>query len=489
MKKRVIALLLAGLMTASLASCVAGSGNNGGGTEGEQTRPQATTGATVNQFNDVDQTVYVISNTAKLLTDVSSAVGALNVNKLTELHRVKVSDQWSVVEYNGTQYYIASASVTADDILGKNFTPVSPAATMYVASNGVNIRAYASAESFSGVVTNLTKNAQVSVIAKGLSGIREWSKIQFTDGEGATKEGFVRSDLLSATEVVDPDPVDYSKFFDALQTPVTMYVYTPGEPDGNINLRNAPTTEGSTWAGSLKNGTKVEVIATAKSDSDYTDWCRIRVERPKDNPNDPQFYDEYYVHTSGLSLIQGGQASSLDDLLKLYSAFSKVNKTMYVANSAPDGLNIRSTPDVTVSNNVITGFTPKTELKVVAQGTQGGVFFYVIEFQHEEKTTFGFVSAKYVTPDANGTPVQSLEQLLLEYNTFTKLDPAKTYVVTAAQVNCSLSAAEWSTAKTLAKDAEVTVLAQGTYKGASLYILEIDGNCYFADSAAFTAKA
>lgn len=477
MKNRLVALLLAGLMTASLASCVA-TGNNGGGTEGDQTRPPVSTNNPT-QLTDVDQLVYVIAKNAELLPDINTTLGALSVERMTELHRVKLSDQWSVVEYNGTQYYVATAALTADDILGKLFTPYAEALTMY-ASGTINVRTYASADnSFSTVIAELQLNTPVKVLSKGLSGSREWSKVQFTDAEGQTQEGFVRFDLLSATEEQPPIVVDYSKYFTTLTSPQIMYVYTPENPGGNINLRSAPTTEGSTWAGSLKDGTQVEVIATGKDD--YASWCKIRVARPQTDPDDPQFYDEYYVHTGGLTPIKGGQASSLDDILTLYRGFEAINKTYYVSNEATQGLFVRSAPDFT-ADNVITGFLPKTALKVVAQGSANDVFCYVVEFEFNAKITYGFVSARYVTPDSNGTPVKTLESLLATYGGFTALPAPATYVATA-KVNCSFSVEEWSTSLSLAAGDQVTVVAQGTYSGASLYILEIDGNYYFAATA------
>ena len=77
MKKRILALLLAGLLTASLASCFNNSANDGngtdGGTEPDQTTPSVedtTTPPAPITFKDVDETVYTVVDKAKLLVDL-----------------------------------------------------------------------------------------------------------------------------------------------------------------------------------------------------------------------------------------------------------------------------------------------------------------------------------------------------------------------------------------------------------------------------------
>ena len=170
MKKRIFALLLAGVMTVSMASCVSKPDDDPDKTEGStgtvQTLSPSATIAGVT-FTPVNQTVYTIVENAKLYTDVTDTENAVTVeNKMTEMTRIKTSTKWSVVEYKNAQYYVETKSLTADDLLGKNFTACLPK-TMYVTAS-VNMRTYASADNnISPVVKLLAKGEEVTVIASG----------------------------------------------------------------------------------------------------------------------------------------------------------------------------------------------------------------------------------------------------------------------------------------------------------------------------------
>ena len=166
MKKRIFALLLAGLMTVSMASCVATGDGDGDGTK-EQTKvtlpSQTIAGVTLTTVN---QTVYTVVDNAKLLTDITDTKGDLTVKKLTKMTRIKTSSTWSIVEYKNVQYYISSKSLTADDIYGETFDTCT-ATTMYVKTD-VNLRTYASADdAISPVIRQLKKGEAVTVVATG----------------------------------------------------------------------------------------------------------------------------------------------------------------------------------------------------------------------------------------------------------------------------------------------------------------------------------
>ena len=133
------------------------------------------------------------------------------------MRRIKYHDTWSVVEYLGQQYYVLSDSLTNADLTGKNFTACADT-TMYVTTDGLNIRKYASAQLES--LGTLSANETVTVVATG----NGWSKIKFTDKAGAEAFGFVKSEYLSATEYVDPNKIDYSSYFTACDPYKTMYV-------------------------------------------------------------------------------------------------------------------------------------------------------------------------------------------------------------------------------------------------------------------------
>ena len=125
MKRRIVALLLAGLMTtAALASCRAQTNNNNnpGGTEPNQGTSQTTpkpedpyTPPTVT-WSDVDKTVYTV-NDVKLRQDASDTSTALaTIAKATAVHCTKQSSAWYYVEYDGKQGYIRKTSVTETNI-------------------------------------------------------------------------------------------------------------------------------------------------------------------------------------------------------------------------------------------------------------------------------------------------------------------------------------------------------------------------------------
>ena len=134
MKKRILALLLAGLLTASLTSCITSTkrpdDETGTGseteTEPEQTRqPEETTTALQITWEDVaeeNSLAYVIEDNVPL-TPVDSANASIKVSAMQELKLVKISsdDKRYIVEKDGVQYYVSAAYLTSEDILGKNF--------------------------------------------------------------------------------------------------------------------------------------------------------------------------------------------------------------------------------------------------------------------------------------------------------------------------------------------------------------------------------
>lgn len=475
MKKRILALLLAGLITASMTSCVSSGDQNDGAATTDPNAPVSTTvGPQTEQMQDVNETVYAIV-TGSLLTDVNAAAAAAVVSPLTELQRVKYSATWSVVVYNGAQYYIASASLTADDIKGKGFTPCEPI-DMYT-TTGLKVRPYASLnDSFSKEITTLAINSGVKVIATGTVGGMDWSKIKYTDKDGE-HEGFVSSKYLSKTQTVNPDEVDYSQHFEDC-APAIMYV---SEEQAAVRSTPVLTADNSNYADTLYKNAKVTVIARGKGD--YAGWSQIKYEAKREDPADPQFYLFGYISNSVLSAIQGGEVATLETLISAYG-FQKLEpaKTMYVSTEITETLNVRSSPDFSSgANNKIGSVSTKQQVNVVAKGTYGGVFAYIITFGEG----YGFVSGQYITVDANGIPMLTLEAIVSKYQ-FTTAD-AKTYYA-KSDVNCRFTPEGEITRKLTAGDS-ATVVASGEYKGATLFVLEFDGVYYFAAADLFTETA
>ncbi len=479
MKKRVLALLLAGLITASMASCVSEGKKNPNQTNDPAQSTVAGPQTPTDQFQEVNETVYAIVNNASLLTDVGATTAAAVVPQLTELRRVKYSAAWSVVEYNGAYYYVASQSLTADDIMGKGFTPCEPK-TMY-ATSGLKIRPYASLnDSFSKEITTIKTNDSVIVIAYGTIGALDWSKIKYTDANGTEHEYFVSSKYLSATQTNGQTDVDYSKHFDDCD-PKTMYIAA----ENTANVRTTPEfpDDDSNLADSLAKNTKVEVIAVGKGS--YEGWSQIKYPLERTDPADPQYYAYGYIKTSLLSAVQGGEVATLETLLDAYN-FEKVDpaKTMYVAKNVSETLNVRSSPDFSSNaGNVIGSVTQLQAVLVVAQGSYEGTFAYIITYG---ENGYGFVSGKFITTDPDGAPMLTLDAIVDEYD-FEKLT-AKDYYA-KSDVNCRLTPESTEVAKKLTAGNKVSVVASGSYMGAELFILEINGVYYFAAADLFTENA
>ena len=482
MKKRILALLLAGLITASMASCVSSGDQNDGETT---TDPNATTVATTtgstapqDQFTVVDETVYTLIN-ASLLTDINATTAAVVAPQLTELRRVEYNATWSKVEYNGVKYYVVTSALTADDIKGKNFTPTD---TVMYAKETVNVRPYAVVNtSFSAAVAQLEQNETVKVIGTGFVGGRSWSKIEYTDATGVHTY-FVASDYLSATPVQPDTPVDYSPYFTEC-APTTMYI-----KESMVTVRTTPVVPGENeenynYAATLTKNVEVTVLKVGKDQ--FASWSWIEYALPT-KPGDAQLFGKGYIKSALLSAVQSGQAASLDSLISAYG-FEKVepSQTMYVANNVNSTLFVRGEPVFTSdADNKIGSVSTKQPVTVVAKGTYGNTFAYIIVFEDG----YGFVSGTYITSDPNGAPMVTLEALCAKYG-FEALDTAKDYYVTS-DVNCRLVPGnEADVAKTLTTGEKVSVVASGAYSSALYYILDIEGIYYFAGASFFTDSA
>lgn len=482
MKKRLLALLLAGLLTASMASCTSQRGREDdtkgpNGTEEDQTRPgeEETDPPVTVTWTDVDDYVYVVSESVTM-TSVEDGTATVKAARLEKLHRVKVSNSSRcVVEKDGKQYYVANKDVTNEDVLGEGFTKLSAEKTMY-AKSGVNIRQFASL-SAPTVGNGLKINDKVTVVATGDVGEINWSKIKVVDGDNVSYY-FVSSKYLSATQVADPNGTDYSSYFTACEDK-TMYVVV----EKSLVLRKNAHLEADDIAYLLPDA---EVIVIATGSIDGVSWSKIKVANEV-KPGDPQTYTIGYVNSAYLSPVKGGEAMTLEKMLVLYETFTKKEpaETMYVS---AESLNVRSTPTFPASTdrgNIVAGLKKKDAVKVVATGTASDTRWAMIEYG---EGLYYFVGLSYLTvdPDGNPTPA-SVEELIAKYG-FTKLETAKTYYATG-KVNCYAAPGVGGTvAKELSADDAVTVLAKGEKDGAEWYLFQIEGSAvyYFAGASLFT---
>lgn len=473
MKNRILALLLAGLITASMVACTdtksRDKGPGTGGTEQMQTKdPNSNQNGdpTVTvTWQDVNEQVYVISDKLTL-TPVSGGT-SITASQMDKLTRVKVgSNGQSIVEVSGVQYTVLSKSLSNEDLTGEFYEAVSPAQTMYVTTDGLNIRTYASAnETFSKKVGDgLKRNDTVKVVAKGT----KWYKIEHTDG----KTYFVSAQYLSATVVKDVNDLsNYPTFTDYTTGPVKMYVIA----SQSVNLRKAPNAYAD-----LVDSTDVsvllrdaEVMVYADNDIDGGNWSKVAVQN-KNGVNVVGFVNSRY-----LSVNKGGVAQvTLNDILKDYSDFAKLDETqtMYTM----DSLNVRSTPEVIngENHNKIAGYSKKGEtVKVVATGMSNGVFWALVEY---EEGKFGFASYAYLTTDASGNPAPaSLAQLLAANPNFTEVTTQKTVYAKDNTISC-LTAPQWEDTETKLSDGQaVTVVATAEINYQTWYIYKTADGLYF----------
>lgn len=473
MKKRILALLLAGLLTASLSSCISRTGDRGdstdGGTEEKQTKPPVvvTTAPPVTEtWKDVDEQVYVTVEKLQLRVETSTAVGAVEVSGATKLHRIKTSAAWSLVEYNGKQYYAQNASLTTDDLLGDGFTTCNPT-KMYV-NEKVNVRKYASATAaISTVIKTLEINDEVTVVAKS----EKWVKIKYTNTDSTTSYYFVSAECLSS--------VNYNDAFQSC-TDTQMYVIVD-----TVNLRSTPIADaaGKNIVGSRKKDDVVVVVA--KGTGDFASWSKIKV-ADEVKEGDPQTYSYLYISSSCLSETKGGTAQTnptLDQILTTYNTFTKCEeKTMYVLKG--NSIKTRKTPVFEGEENVGVYLNEKTAVKVVATGTADSIACYIIQMENGE---YHFVTTKYLTPNEDGSAqAPTLQEILAQYQATFEACTPKT--VTATQkVNCYNTPTTSTTVPlTLEAGNQVTLVAVGKGNASIWCIIQTeDGTCYFAASGYF----
>lgn len=484
MKKRIVALLLAGLLTASMASCVTQTDRptpEVTGTEAFQTREEEQTNPPVPvTWIDVDETVYVTASSMTLI-GVENSSNTVVVKLVDKLQRIKIgSNKKDIVVKDGVQYYADNAKLTNEDLLGEKMTACNKT-TMYV-DGSVNIRKYASSDnSFSSVIKTLSMNETVTVVAKG----DKWYMIEYTEGENTNKY-FVFADYLSNEQVTDPDDLSQYPAFEDLTTPKTMYVSTYA-----LAFRKAPSRKATAQL-FLSEKAEVTVVATATIDG--IGWSKVLVPKEASEGTGLDYYIGY-VSSDCLAETKGGTSKmTLAQMLAQYDNFAALEtaQTMYVVNGDEAtpviNLNVRSTPEFPKEvSNVVGSVSSKDEVKVVAIGDAAETTWAMIEYGEGE---YYFVSYKYLTSDPDGEPAPlTLDQLIALYPAFTKCTEKTVYA--KAEVNCN-TAPEYQTevAKKLAKGDVVTVVATGKVNYVDWYIFKTaDGSYFFAGQDLFSESA
>ena len=368
MKKTIGLMILAGVLTASLASCVVKTPDQQPAPTGNETFYSPSTGSSVTPiiptsdpsqvtYAPVDETVYITAKNA-VLKLVANTAESIQLGQITELHRIGKSSSWSKVEYNGQQYYIASSLLTTDDLMEKTFVACNK--TMYVNTGSLNVRQYPSAEnSYSTILETRSQGDEVKVIGENGT----WSKIEWTH-EGAKKTGFLKSSFLSSTPVSGVD--DFLKYFTALDSPVTMYVST-----ATANLRTKPYADARgpiapSVPDGLPKGTAVVVVAKGTVENvawSMVEWTEGSVKK------------QYYIAASCLD-VTAGEKATLEQVLNVYPELEQFEtaQNLYICDNQAFG---RSTPtrladDKGNPTNVIKLLYKKDPVVAVAAGKIAG---------------------------------------------------------------------------------------------------------------------
>ncbi len=445
MKKRIVALLLAGLMSAAaMTSCRVQNTNPGGTEPPENSTPTQTTTPDnpyqppVETWQEVDKKVYTF-NEVKLRQQATNTGAALaSIPKETELHCTKQSTSWYYVEYqNGDetlQGYVSKASVTEANILGTNLIPVEGGSkVMYVKTSTLNVRLYPSDnDNFSTKVGSYKLNDEVVVLATDGS----WARVQYSED----KTYYVAYAYLSDKQVDDPnDLTKYEGLFTAVEGEPTMYVDNASQ----VKLRKAPNTS-SDEVLALSKGDSVTVLKTGIVDGDEWKYIVVKVDPKK--PGDGPSFEYGYIFAEYLSYTNGDM--TVEDLLDYYTDFEKTEvTTMYVL--LDSAITIRSTPvfpeegeDNSLSNPKSTADSIKS-LKILATGKVDDTQWYIVEYVKKdgenEKVITGFIARgamNYLTTDPSGKKTVTLEDLMLKYpDRFEELE-APTVVTTKDLANC-----------------------------------------------------
>ena len=492
-KNRIVALLLAGLITtAAMTSCrVEGNFDDPNGTEPNQNGSEQTTTVKPDDpytpsaptWSDVDKTVYAISD-IKLRSEANNTSTILcDIPVEAELHCTKQNASWYCVEYNGQVGYISKTSVNES-----KFVPINEAGSkvMYANEKTINIRLYPS-ESAS-IVGNYSRNDAVTVLATNGS----WYKVQYDE----TKTYYVSAKCLSETEWVDPDDdTSYQELFTEVngEEGIVRYVNVNG---GKVNFRKAPNTSASIIM-SLTDGCEVIVLKTGVVNE--MNWSYVVVKVKSDKVGAPDEYKYGYISSDYLAITNGD--STLENILLLYPSFTQIEATtMYVIQEKT--ITIRSTPTFpgegetsNILSNPQSGTTPETikAIKVLATGEVDGTRWFFVEFNKKdgdnETLIRGFVGGKALdclTSNANGKATVTIEDLIVKYPQFVKLE-TPTKITTTSVANCyGTPNASSDALSQLAAGTEVTLVAQEPGAYASWYVIQDDqGDLFFVGKQFF----
>lgn len=501
MKKRILTLLLAGLLTVSMASCSTSGTQSNGGTETAPTittpkDEETTTPSEDTDWKTVEKKVYTHKEVTLRSEPSSSGKAVKTLSAALELNCTKVSTAWSYVEYEGAYGYVSNAYITDTNILGTDFEAVPGGEkVMYANAKTITVRLYPSTATFSTEKGSYALNEEVTVIASK----DQWYKIKYETSNG-TVNYYVHASCLSDEKVIDPDDLSQyeGKFQDA---PEDTYMYT----NCNANFRKAPNTKASlALPKALEPGVKVRVLqtGTVTSGGETREWSYVELEITPEKEGDPTTYKYGYISSDCLSATNSSGEMDLEDLLKLYPDFTETDKTMYII--VDSSINVRSTPsfpDKDEKTNLIGSISSVKDkiaaVKIVAAGgVYEGATWVIIEYlddqdtadTSDDKTVHGFITTKYLTTDSTGKEAVTLDSLLIKHPGFEICETETTITVTA-KANCYTTPESGKTpAKTLQSGDEVTLVAieTGSARNVWYVIKDASGSYYFVGMEFFS---
>ena len=482
MKKRLLALIMAGMMTASLASCVA-TGNQDTTGGGENNNPIITTGDPDNKDNpaevwkEVDKTLYTFENAALRAEAKATGQLLLTLNAETELHCTKQNAQWSYVECNGQSGYVSNSSITEIDLLAKRFEAVEGGEIQMYATAKLNVRLYPASESelkASKVMATLNWNDAVTVVSNN----GQWSRIKL-EINGETKYYFVSSEYLDSEKQIDPnDASQWLGLFVDCTPNLTKYT------NGNVNLRKAPSSkEGVEIIDTLAPDTKVIVLKTGQMTAE-SNWSYVKVEVAPEKEGDGVTYIEGYLNSRYLMDQPSTAPITLDSVLALYPGIDKLaaEKTMY----ATQAVYFRSNPanfESKYTANKVGTLDHKEAVTVVAAGIYNDYNCLVFKYKVDGKDGFFFILSDYLTTDKNGTPMVTLDSLSIKYPNFEVLSAPETSKVITTKANCYLTPQNANEVPlVLQQNASVKIVAKETGSSAAWYVIQVEsGELYFVN--------
>ena len=501
MKKRIVALLLAGLMTTTaLASCRAQNSGNPNGTEPDQTTPQVTQKPDNpdNPYNppttwiEKTQDVYTLKDVTLRKEANGTSANLGSIPKETKLTSTKYNANWYYVEYEGNQGYVAAKTnskpnVTEVNILGTDFVAIEGGSkTMYVNTTTLYVRLYPSSDNnFSIQIGSYNLNDEVIVLATNDT----WARIQYSE----TEQYYVAHTYLSDAPIEDPNIVPADELFTVISTNVEsapkMYVYGVD----TAAVRKAPNIKAGQVT-SLEKDAIVKILRTIVIEG--RKWMHVAVEIAAQKPGDDVDYDYGYISADCLAYNNG--SATLEELLEIYKEFTPKTQTMYILQES--SISVRNAPIFDGDKNILLSPKSGTDLKdiktievlaegvVKDEGTQKDYKWYIVEYTQNggetSKVWRGFIGGTALdalTTDPSGKPTVTLEDLLNDYpNEYEILETPLT-VTTKELANCYGTPATTKVPlKELVADTTVTLVAvQKGYSTTWAVIQDSEGAYYF----------